>query len=48
MKVGIYCIENTKNGKKYIGQSSKIEQRWSDHRTLLKYNSHYNIHLQNA
>lgn len=48
MKVGIYCIENTKNGKKYIGQSSKIEQRWSDHKTLLKYNSHYNIHLQNA
>lgn len=28
---GIYCFENTKNGKKYIGQSNNIRCRMSNH-----------------
>lgn len=45
---GIYCIENTANGKKYIGQASDIEKRWTQHKQKLRNNSHYNPHLQNA
>ena len=32
---GIYCIENTKNHKKYIGQSIDIYQRWYAHKSKL-------------
>ncbi|MBR2506815.1 MAG: GIY-YIG nuclease family protein [Bacilli bacterium] len=28
MSIGIYKIENLKNGKVYIGQSIHIERRW--------------------
>lgn len=28
---GIYCIQNLKSGKKYIGQSIDIKRRWNDH-----------------
>lgn len=45
---GIYCIENTANGKKYIGQASDIEKRWTQHKQKLRNNSHHNPHLQNA
>lgn len=30
---GIYVITNTMNGKKYVGQSINISQRWRAHRT---------------
>ena len=36
MKCGIYCIENKINEKKYIGQSTNIEERWYRHK--LRYN----------
>ena len=36
MKSGIYCIENLKNGKKYIGQSRNIERRWSSHQSAFR------------
>ena len=32
--IGIYKIENLVNGKKYIGQSVDIEDRWRDHKWL--------------
>ena len=45
---GVYCITNTVNNKKYIGSSVKIEMRWTEHRSCLKYNRHTNYPLQNA
>lgn len=46
--IGIYCIENTINGKKYIGLSRNIEQRWNEHRSKLRRGKHINICLQRA
>ena len=45
---GIYCIENTKNHKKYIGQSIDIYQRWYAHKSKLNMNKHHSHHLQQA
>lgn len=30
-KIGIYCIFNLKNGKRYIGSSKNIYNRWHEH-----------------
>ena len=46
--IGIYCIENTKNGKKYIGLSRNIEQRWNEHLSKLRRGKHGNPYLQRA
>lgn len=48
MTCGIYCIENKINGKKYIGQSINIENRFKQHIKLLKANIHFNQYLQNT
>ena len=45
---GIYCIENTVDGKKYIGQSVDIYRRWKDHKRELNGNRHRNMYLQRA
>lgn len=45
---GIYCIENIKNGKKYIGQAKNIYYRKAIHFSLLNNNKHYNSHLQSS
>lgn len=37
-KIGVYCIENTINNKKYIGHSKNIYQRISTHMSNMKYN----------
>jgi len=46
--VGIYGIKNKINGNIYIGQSIKIERRWSKHKTELKKNKHPNQYLLNS
>lgn len=45
---GVYCIENSVNGRKYIGQSTDIEKRWRQHRQKLRNGKHNNMHLQRA
>src|SRR6266567_5368436 len=44
----VYKILNLINGKFYIGSSVNHFKRWEDHKTLLKYNKHRNVHLQRA
>ena len=46
--IGIYCIENIVNNKKYIGQSESIKDRWDKHKNFLRNNKHCNKKLQNA
>jgi group I intron endonuclease len=46
--IGIYCIENVANSKKYIGYSTRIEVRWRNHAYYLRKNCHDNDHLQKA
>ena len=45
---GIYCIENIKNNKKYIGQSKNINDRWCKHKGELNRGVHDNDYLQNS
>lgn len=47
-KIGIYCIENMIDNKKYFGQSIDVNQRLSKHQYLLKNQKHNNAHLQSA
>lgn len=44
---GIYCIESTKTGKKYIGSSEDILSRKKRHLYDLKNGKHHNIKLTN-
>lgn len=45
---GIYCIENTINGKQYVGLAKDIKERFRHHRTALRRGHHVNTHLQAA
>lgn len=45
---GVYCIENTKNGKLYIGSSKNMYQRLHVHRIYLNNKVHQNQKLQNS
>ena len=45
---GVYQIYNTINGKRYIGSSIHIEQRFKEHLRNLRANKHANAHLQSA
>lgn len=46
---GVYAIRNTANEKIYVGSSKSIQHRWEhNHLPMLKSNTHFNAHLQNA
>jgi len=45
---GVYCIKNNFNGKVYIGSSIDTRGRIGCHLSLLRFNKHHNLHLQNA
>ncbi len=45
---GIYCIENTINGKKYIGKSNNIYKRWYEEKRGLRKQCFHNVHMQRA
>lgn len=45
---GIYKIENTNNGKVYIGRSKNIEERWKQHKRMLENGTHHSVKLQRA
>lgn len=47
-KIGIYCIENIINNKKYIGSSRNIYKRMSYHFSSLEKQNHHNSYLQSA
>lgn len=38
--IGIYCIENLNNNKKYFGQSVNVEKRIKEHKRELKSKNH--------
>lgn len=46
--VGIYGIEDVETGNIYVGQSSDIAKRWSNHSTFLKNGVHNYRELQEA
>lgn len=46
--LGIYAITHTPTGRRYIGQSVRIEIRFREHRKALQRNKHYNAKLQRA
>ncbi len=48
MKSGIYTIENTINGKLYVGYGKTMYCRWQQHRYSLRRNTHSNPYLQAA
>ena len=45
---GVYCIENLVDGKKYIGASKRMKNRFARHRSALSSSQHRNHHLQAA
>lgn len=45
-EAGIYMILCVPNNKAYVGQSSSIKRRWSEHRKYLRHNKHPNDYLQ--
>jgi len=44
--IGIYCIVNRTNNKRYVGSSIDVKNRFRQHRHCLKNNKHCNKHLQ--
>lgn len=46
--MGIYEIYCEKSGKRYIGSSKDVEQRWQSHLSSLRRKAHHNYYLQKA
>lgn len=48
MITGIYTIENTVNGKIYVGYAVDMDRRWRRHKAELRHDKHHTTHLQRA
>jgi group I intron endonuclease len=48
MNIGIYALRNIINGKRYIGSSSYLHDRFLEHRRGLRKGIHFNPYLQKA
>lgn len=48
MKSGVYIIWCKTNQKFYVGSTSNIKNRLTDHKNLLRHGTSHNSHLQNA
>lgn len=48
MTRGVYCIKNTRDGRCYVGQSTRVEHRFLEHKSRLKRGCHENTRLQEA
>ena len=48
IKVGVYCIRNLVNNKRYVGSGTDLRVRKNNHSSSLKRNVHDNQHLQNS
>lgn len=46
-KVGVYCIFNISNGRRYVGSSNNLWRRFTEHRRQLKKRTHGNQFMQN-
>jgi len=45
---GIYAIENIISGRVYVGSSTNVKRRWSEHQSLLQNSKHHSIRLQRS
>lgn len=45
---GVYCLQNVKTGKRYVGSSWDVHLRGGTHRTLLLRGAHHSIKLQRS
>jgi group I intron endonuclease len=49
MNTGVYVIEHTASGKKYVGSSAEsFKSRWGQHRHRLRKGTHHSSYLQHA
>ncbi len=48
MVAGIYAIEHSASGKRYIGSAVSFERRWRKHRAQLRGGGHHSVALQRA
>lgn len=48
MNTGIYAIENTVNGKMYVGSAANLKSRKNSHSSLLRKGTHTNEKLQRS
>jgi len=45
---GVYQIENSINGNRYVGSAARVQRRWTQHKSALIKGKHENKHLQRA